>query len=138
MPADNSAIAKNVLDHLNSWTDKPCVFSLEKLPKSGNALMLQPLPGSGVLKKYIDGSFIGLFSFAVYFRIEQADTNDKLSAYETLEDLAYWIEHESLPVLSDHRQAISIKQESTSFLSLSSDDTEDYQTVFNLTYKQSA
>lgn len=138
MPADNVAVAKDMLNHLNNWPDKPCRFSIEELPNKAPALMLQPLAGSGVERRYIDGSFIGLFTFSVYLRTEQTDTHDKLSAYDTLEKLAYWLENSDLPVLSGKRSAIKIEQSATPALALIDDDTEDYQTVFSLRYKQSA
>ena len=138
MPADTVAVAKDMLNHLNSWPDKPCKFSIEELPNKAPALMLQPLAGSGVERRYIDGSFIGQFSFSVYYRTEQTDTHEKLSAYDILESLAYWLEHSSLPTLSGNRSAIKIEQSATTALALIDDDTEDYQTIFSLRYKQSA
>lgn len=71
MPADTVAVAKDMLNHLNSWPSKPCKFAIEELPNKAPAIMLQPLAGSGVERRYIDGSFIGLFTFAVYLRTEQ-------------------------------------------------------------------
>ena len=138
MPADTVAVAKDMLHHLNSWPDKPCNFAMEELPKKSPAIMLQPVAGSGVERRYIDGSFIGLFSFAVYLRSEQTDTHEKLSAYDTLEQLAYWLENSALPSLSGRRTAIKIEQSTTTALALLDDDTEDYQTVFSLRYRQSA
>lgn len=138
MPADTVAVAKDMLQHLNKWSDKPCKFALEELSKKSPALMIQPLAGSGIERRYVDGSFIGLFTFAVYLRAEQTDTHKKLSAYDTLEKLAYWLEHSELPELSGNKTAIKIEQSATPALAMVDDDTEDYQAVFSLRYKQSA
>lgn len=138
MPADTVAVAKDVLTHLNTWPDKPIRFSLEDLPNRAPAIMLQPLAGSGVVRKYIDGSFIGMFSFAVYFRTDTTDTNKKLSAYSVLEALGYWLETSALPTLSGNRTAIKIEQTATTALTAVDEGIEDYQTIFALNYKQTA
>lgn len=137
MPADSVAVAKDMLRHLNRWQDKPCKFALEELPNKAPALMLQPLASSGIERKYIDGSFIGQFTFAVYYRDDMMDTADKLSAYDTLEALAYWLENSPLPILGGKRTALKIEQTATPALAQTDDDTEDYQTIFSLRYKQS-
>lgn len=138
MPADSVIIVNELIQHLNKWPDKPCRFSLEVLPNDAPALMLQPLAGSAVERKYIDGSFIGTFPFSVYFRNAQTDTHDKLSAYDSLEKLAFWLENSPLPVLNGKRSALSIEQSATPSLAFADDDTEDYQTMFTLRYKQSS
>ena len=137
MPADSVAVAKDMLRHLNQWQKKPCRFALEELPNKAPALMLQPLASSGIERKYIDGSFIGQFTFAVYYRDDMMDTADKLSAYDTLEALAYWLENSPLPILGGKRIALKIEQTATPALAQTDDDTEDYQTIFSLRYKQS-
>lgn len=137
MPADTVAVARDVLQHINMWADKPARFTLEDLQNKSPSLMLQPLAGSGVVRKYIDGSFIGLFSFAVYLRIATTDTHAKLSAYNTLESLAFWLENNPLPTLSGNRIALSIEQTATTTLAAVDEGVEDYQTIFSLNYKQS-
>ena len=136
MPADTVTVARDVLSHLNSWEDKPCKFALEELPNKAPSLMLQPLAGSGILRRYVDGSFIGLFSFAVYYRTDMADTSEKLTAYEVLENLAYWLENSDLPELSGNRTSLQIEQTATPAIASINDDMQDYQTIFELRYKQ--
>lgn len=133
----NVAIARDMLAHLNSWPDKPVRFTIEELPNKVPAIMLQPLPNSGVVRKYIDGSFIGQFTFAVYYRVDQTDTKKKLSAYETLEALARWLETSELPVLNGNRKATKLEQTTTTSLAMMDEGIEDYQTIFALEYKQS-
>lgn len=136
--ADIAAVASDVLKHLNSWPEKPAKFSLEELPNKTNTLMLQPLANSGVVRKYIDGSFIGQFAFAVYYRADQTDTRKKLSAYATLEALASWLETTNLPTMTGNRKATKLEQTATPSLAMIDEGIEDYQAVFVLEYKQTA
>lgn len=138
MVTDTTEITARVLVHLNSWPEKPARFTIDELQNSSPAIMLQPLPSSRIVKKYVDGSFLGVFSFAVYLRISAADTYDKINAYDTLRSLAEWLEATELPDIGNGRVATSLEQTATPALAEQDDDTEDYQTIFALNYKQSA
>mgnify|MGYP001025262398 CR=1 FL=1 len=136
MPADTVAVAKAVLQHLNKWDDKPCRFALEELPQRAPALMLQSQSSSGVLRSYVSGTFIGVYSFAIYYRADMTDNETRLSAYETLERLADWLKTGDLPELGGNRQALKIELTATPSLAQIDDDIEDYQAIFSLQYKQ--
>lgn len=138
MTNDIEVIEKQVLAHLNSWPDKPTRFTIEELRNKSPALMLQPLATARVVKRYVDGSFLGIFSFAVYLRLAISDTSSKINAYETLRSLAKWLETSPLPSLGTGRVATKIEQTATPALAQQDDDVEDYQTIFALNYKQSA
>lgn len=136
--AITSAVANAMLQHLNTWQDKPFRFTLDDLPNKDGGIMLQPLQGSGIVRQYIDGSFIGHFSFAVYLRTDMADTKKKMEARQKLEDLANWLIHSPPPNLGPKRQATEIQQESPPVVAVIEDDTEDLQIMFSLYYKQAA
>lgn len=132
-------IAKAILDHINRWPDKPSNVRLDSTDKAPVffSVSMQPLAGTKILKKYITGTFIGLWPFAVYIRLSAADTAKRLDAVSMLEALGEWVAGESLPDLGDRRTAQ--KLEMTSLPSVAAqyeDGAVDYQAIFNLTYKQ--
>lgn len=134
-------IAKAVLDHLNTWDEKPCKFGMDALEKSPLALSLsmQQLSGTVIQKRYIDGSFIGAWPFAVYVRIAARDTAIKLDAVKTLEQIDEWIQRADHPNLGGRREVIRIAMASLpSVAARYEDGSIDYQAVFQLTYKQMA
>ena len=135
MAVDQITIARSMLGYVNAWPDKPAPFTLEGLRKESPAAMLLQLPSSGVLKRYVDGSYIGVWSFAVYIRLNKADTSDKLEALDLYEDLLRYFKS-GLPTLEDHAEAILIEMLSTPALAAAYDDgTEDYQATYRLRYK---
>lgn len=138
MPADTVAIARELLKHLNSWEEKPARFTLEELNNKNYSMMLQPLSTAAKERAYVDGSFIGVLPFAVYHKAAQSDTSEKAKAYDTLEKLAYWLENSPLPELGGKRTALQIEQTGTPALAQLDEETEVYQTIFNLRYKQTA
>ena len=135
---EDTSIARDMRAFLNGWTEKPVPsFSIEQLTTAPPAMMFQPLSGSKVLRKYIDGSFIGSWPFAVCFRVNQTDTAVKLSAYDTLEKVASWLTSGVLPELGGAKIPLKIEQTSTpSQIAVYDDGTEDYQVLFALEYKQ--
>ena len=135
--ASTPAVANKMLDFLNKWPKKPGPFKLDDLPNKGPAVMLQPLQGSQIVKRYVNGSFIAIFSFAIYYRTEMADTAAKKEARQALEDLANWIKESPLPDLGLKRKATEFQQESPPTVAVIDDDTEDLQMLFSLNYHES-
>lgn len=136
--ADDISIARDMRAFLNSWSEKPVpYFTIEQLTTAPPSMMFQPLSGSKVLRKYVDGSFIGSWPFAICFRVNQTDTSVKLSAYDTLEKAANWLTSGVLPTLSGSKIPLKIEQTSTpSQIAVYDDGTEDYQVFLALEYKQ--
>lgn len=135
--ADDISIARDMRSFLNQWSEKPVVFSIERLTTAPPAIMFQPLSGTKVLKRYVDGSFIGSWPFAICLRVNQTDTSVKLSAYDTLEKVSNWLTCGVLPELSGEKIPLEIEQTSTpSQIAVYEDGTEDYQALFALEYKQ--
>lgn len=136
--ADDISIARDMRAFLNSWSEKLVpYFTIEQLTTAPPSMMFQPLSGSKVLRKYVDGSFIGSWPFAICFRVNQTDTSVKLSAYDTLEKAANWLTSGVLPTLSGSKIPLKIEQTSTpSQIAVYDDGTEDYQVLLALEYKQ--
>lgn len=141
---DGVYIADSLLNHLNTWPDKPCEIKLEDFSKAPRSMMMQQLSGSYKLRSYINGSYIGEYPFAVYVRIESLDTKSKLDATGCLLELAKWFNEKNadgsrknMPVLTGDRIAIKIELASLPSLAMRyNDGTEDYQALFKMQYKQ--
>lgn len=141
--SDSVLIEKAIRDHLNSWVNKPAVFSIEDLGKNVPSLMLQQLASAQKKKVYINGSYIGVWSFAVYMRVSGEDTASRLDAIACLNDLTEWLTAKddegcfiNLPYIDDTRKPTYIEATSTPSIAARYDDgTEDYQAIFSLEYK---
>ena len=132
-------IAQSVLRHLNAWPDKPCEIRLEKLDKSpsGYAMSLQRLSGTVVSRRYIDGSFVGSWPFAVYVRTSAVDTSKHLEAAGHLSSLYAWLRANTLPELSGTQEALSFEMTSLPAIAgIYEDGNADYQAIFLLKYNQ--
>lgn len=131
-------IAKAVLDHLNQWPDKPCNIRLETMDKAPLyfSMSMQQLTGTKILKKYITGSYIGIWPFAVYVRISGADTSKRIDANRLLGCLADWLESIDPPALGEKCVAEKIEMTGIPAVAATYDDGGvDYQAIFNLRYK---
>jgi hypothetical protein len=140
---DGVLIAKVMRDHLNSWTKRPTDFKLEDLGKKVPSLMIQQLSAAEKKRTYINGSYIGVWNFAVYIRINALDTSSRLDAISCLEELSKWLqsknnkgEYVNLPFIDLHRTATQIEMTTTPSIAARYDDgTEDYQAIFSLEYQ---
>lgn len=135
-------IAQSMLEFFNTWEEKPSSFLLESLPKEGPALMVQQMAGAYKSRPFVDGSYIGAWPFAVYYRTPRAeqDTSERIKALEYLQGLFDWIKEQDLPKelkLQGGRVAQSIEMNSIpSKVAEYEDGSEDYQALFQLEYKQ--
>ena len=70
MASERKVVAQKVLDHLNTWLDKPVDFELEDLGKYPIALMMQQLAGKPQEKKFVNARrlFRGRLRFSSVFR----------------------------------------------------------------------
>lgn len=135
MAVEQLAIARKMLDHINAWENRPAKFTLENIEKTAPASMILQLATSGKLRTYINGSYIGVWSFAVYLRLNKADTSVKLDVLDLYEDLLAYFESADLPILGDGMTATKIELLTTPSLAASYDNgTEDYQATYRLVY----
>lgn len=140
---DGIQLAKVMKDHLNSWHKKPTEIMLEDLGKEVPSMMLQQLASAEKKKEYVNGSYIGVWNFAVYIRVSGTDTASRLDAVGCLNELAEWLTEldaegsfVNLPVIDDSRQATKIETSSTpSIAARYENGIEDYQVVMSLEYK---
>lgn len=140
---DGVLIAKVMRDHLNTWQKRPAVFKLEDLGKDAPSLAIQQLAAAEKKRAYVNGSYIGVWHFAVYIRINAFDTASRLDAVGCLEELAKWLQESddkgayvNLPVIDKNRTATKIEMTSTPSIAAKYEDgTEDYQALFTLEYQ---
>lgn len=140
---DGVLIAKVMRNHINTWSKKPTNIFLEDFGKDVPSMMIQQLSAAEKKKSYVNGSYIGAWSFAVYLRISAKDTASRLDAIGCLEELSNWLQLRddkgsfvNLPVIDSYRTATKIEMATTpSIAARYEDGTEDYQAVFSLEYK---
>lgn len=142
---ENILIPRVMRDHLNTWPRKPVEIQAEHAGTEVPAMMMQQLAAVEQEKRYINGSFIGVFHFAVYIAIIGEDTAARLGALAVLNDLGLWLSEKDesghythLPNLGDDRTAVQITMSSTpSIAARHENGVEEYQALFDLKYKYS-
>lgn len=142
---ENILIPRVVRDHLNTWPNKPVAIQAESAGKETPAMMMQQLASVEVKKRYINGSFVAAFNFAVYVAIDGEDTESRFDALAVLNDLGIWLSEtddngtfKNLPNLGDERKAIKVTMTSTPSLAAKLDNgVEEYQALYELEYKYS-
>lgn len=140
---DGVILADVMLDHINSWPDKPAACVLEDLDVEAPAMILQQLAGAEVKRRYINRSYIGSWPFAVYVRVDAEDTAARRDAAAILHDLNKWFnertaagEYWHLPKIDPQRTATQITMTSLPAIAERFDNgAEDYQAIFELEYK---
>lgn len=150
MPAectnDGVNLSKVMLDHLNSWAAKPAPFILDDFEKDPPSLMLQQLAAATVVRKYVNGSYIGNWTFSIEMRVSGEDTASRLSATTCLNDIEKWLtqkdqngSYSNFPVIDSYRAVTSIEMTTAPAIAARYDGgVSDYQAIFSLEYKFSA
>lgn len=143
--SENVLILRELRKHLNAWPNKPTEIQAEVAGKTTPAMMMQQLAAVERKRTYVNGSYIGVFSFAVYVAIDAEDTAARLDALAVLQDLDLWLSEQddsgtyvNLPDLGENRQAIQITMSSSpSIAARLENGVEEYQALFALEYKYS-
>jgi len=135
--SSDTDIARAMLKHLNTWPDKPCEIKLELLDRTAVAMKLQPLSGTVVTKRYITGTYIGAWPFAVYVRIQKADTATRANAIKWLYDLGQWLSTQTNPDIGLTRAAQKVEITNLpSIATINDDGSEEFQAIYTMEYKQ--
>ena len=78
---DGLYIVNVMLQFVNTFENKPVDIKLEEFSDASPAMIIQQLSSAVIEKQYIQkGRYIGNWAFAMYIRIENPDTNDRISA----------------------------------------------------------
>lgn len=141
---DGVYLVKAIKRLLNAWPQKPVSeIYFEDLGRDAPSMMFQQLSAAEKKREYVNGSYVGALSFAVYIRIDANDTASRIDAVSTLQQLADWLQEKDengeaihLPVLDASKKAIKFEMSSTPSIAARYDDgNEDYQAVFSFEYK---
>ncbi|MBO5568822.1 MAG: hypothetical protein J6A79_07840 [Clostridia bacterium] len=139
MDSYDSVIEMTVYDHLNSWPDKPCVIGMQ-FPKRrpiSFSMSMQQLSGTVYLRRYVNGSFVGAWPFAVLVRFAEADDSKRFQASGILNSLNEWLRSAELPSLGEERTANYFEMTALpSCVAQYEDGSADYQAVYQLVYKK--
>ena len=141
--SDGTIIAKVMRDHLNTWDRKPVEIRLEDLGTQVPSMMIQQLSASEKKKSYVNGSYIGVWKFALYIRVSGKDTASRLDAIACLSDLSDWLtekdengDYVNLPEIDNKRVATAIELlANPSLAERYENGYEDYQALLSLEYK---
>jgi len=140
--SDNILIPKVMRDHINTWENLPVSIKLEDTGKTVPSMMIQQLAATTKKRKYVNGTYVGLFNFAVYIVIDGEDTASRIDALAVLNDLGEWLskkdedgQYVNLPDLGQGRRAMSITLSSAPSIAAKHETgEEEYQALFVLEY----
>lgn len=140
--SDATLILRVIRDHINTWDELPMDLKLEDVGKSIPSMMIQQLASIAKKRKYVNGTYVGVFNFAVYVAIDGEDTASRIDALAVLNDLGEWLSardekghYLNLPDLGECRRAISVTVSSSpSIASRQDNGVEEYQALFALEY----
>lgn len=140
--SDNILIPKVMRDHINTWENLPVSIKLEDTGKTVPSMMIQQLAATTKKRKYVNGTYVGLFNFAVYIVIDGEDTASRIDALAVLNDLGEWLskkdedgQYANLPDLGQGRRAMSITLSSAPSIAAKHETgEEEYQALFVLEY----
>lgn len=131
-------IAEALLHWLRSCPYKPSDLPLayQSLGDS-SGLSLHTLKGTVKNVEYIDGSYEGVYPFAIYLRASPDSTNARLDCTNILDTIGSWVdEQEGYPELDDNRNIVSINQISNATLVKRFENgVEDYMSTFELVFE---
>ncbi len=142
---DGVLLARVMRDHLNTWPDKPSNILLEDFGRETPAIMLQQLAAAEKKRSYVNGSYIGAWTFAVYVKVSANDTATRLNALKCLEDMYNWLDvrddgnvYTNLPTIDQNRTATQIiMPNAPSIAAKYENGDEEYQAIMELEYKYS-
>lgn len=134
------SIAYCVWQKIRAWPALPAALSLGRFPKEPPGMMLQPLSGAPYEKRFVDGSCVRRWPFAVTCRVNGAQTHSRLEAADVLSRLGEWLSRleawEGLPKgLCFVRAGMDkLPQIAAAF----NNGVEDYMAVYSIVFKQAA
>lgn len=139
--SDVRKITKTLIDYINN--NCPCLpDNLEidyQFLKETDSLSIQDLPNGIKLKEYLDGvSYNGQYNFALYYKTNPQDTNERLSAINVLDSICEWLESiETIDFGTSTFEYHYINQTQCSHLFSRSDDGYlIYQSILTLNYSK--
>lgn len=139
--AEADSISRALLLWLNKWPGKPVsAININYLKDDEPGMSLASPQGTIMLASYLRGAYQARYNFKIIYRVQPGiSNNNKLTAMETLESFAQWIEEtRPLPVLPDGKRAIKFNRNQTDpnaeLFNRYENGDEDYQILMTLDY----
>lgn len=137
-----NCISSSLLNIVNSsgvLTDMTMLFNDLEDDKRG--IMLFPIEGSKIAKKFIFGNYIGQYPFAIRSRTISTDANERQEACDIIDKIGDWfteaVRNKTLTAFDAKTLVRSIEQTSTSTsVYRNKNNTEDYQGEFLLKFER--
>lgn len=134
-------ISKTLIDYINT----NCPFLPDGLIveyqclKDTDSLSIQDLPNGAKLTEYLDGvSYNGQYNFAIYYKTNPQDTNERFAAIDILDSICTWIESiKTLDFGTETLQLNFVSQTQSALLFNRADDGYlTYQALMTLNYNK--
>nr|DAR05082.1 MAG TPA: Minor capsid protein from bacteriophage [Caudoviricetes sp.] len=118
----------------------PCKARLEEL-LAPPSLMLQQLAGTVKSEEDILGGYTAQFPFAIYYKVQAEDTNERIHATGTLNEIGRFFDAQTLqshfPDLGENRVVSRISIESfPNLIERNENGEETYQAIYQMEYIQ--
>ena len=137
---ESQQVISTLLDYINAIPGLPCKARLEEL-LSPPSLMLQQLAGTVKSEEDILGGYTAQFPFAIYYKVQAEDTNERLHATGTLNEIGRFFDAQTLqshfPDLGENRVVSRISIESfPNLIERNENGEETYQAIYQMEYIQ--
>ena len=130
-------ICKTIVNYINANYDIPEGLYLEYQGLTDDrSLSLQDLPEGIKVKEYLDGvSYVGQYSFMIYYRTYANAMEERMNAISRLDDLCEWLESQ-LPDTGINDLSINfIKQIQSSYLvGISENGLHTYKAIMTVNF----
>lgn len=136
---EQKGIAEAVLKWLRTCPDMPSNMTLAYQNLGDNSGMsLHTLKGTVKRTVYVDGSYEGIYPFAIYLRDTPDSTNTRLECTDILDTIGSWVDEQDIyPELDDNRIINSINQVANATLVKRFENgVEDYMATFELIFEK--
>ena len=134
---ETDKISRKLLSWLNKWEDKPVKqIDYEYLIDDTQGMAMSTIQGAYKTAQYIFGGYKAEYQFKIIYRLQPSTTGQRLSADETLNEFANWIERTKPPILGDNINRVKfITNARSSMFGRYSDGTEDHQILMTMNYE---
>lgn len=130
-------ICKTIVNYINANYDMSDGLYLEYQGLTDDrSLSLQDLPEGIKVKEYLDGvSYVGQYSFVIYYRTYANTMEDRMVAISRLDDLCEWLESQLPDTGIDDLSINFIKQIQSSYLvGISENGLHTYKAIMTVNF----
>ena len=137
---EQTALVEQVRTFINEMEGLPSEVLLDDFNESLPSICLRTKNGGRKGRYNVDGGYYADFPYAIYVKINPAETDSRLTAIKLLNKIAIYFEQKTkekdLPILNEQDIALSLEMTSFPYLSEEeSDNKEIYHAICNLEYR---